>query len=134
MTLSAVNTVTPRHVFPSNYQMRCTGLLNSSTAFNDQGVYCRLLKGQSNVIAVDVGHWAVLLYGIEHKSFKAAEAEIEPWSVGHGSGKAKSGRHTELFVSSLSPLRSFRHGRASWVVEVQQLSGFVEGLAGGIVY
>jgi len=96
------------------HQTRVTGLTNRTPTLDYQRVHHRLFKGARNVgpplfLITPFRHF--FPQGIERKSFKATEAEIQTWPIRHRAGK--------MVTPWLTPLRQCRQRRPTGIGQPQ---------------
>ena len=99
-------------------------MLQRALALDHQGIDHRILEGAGD-IGARLRVVRILTNGIGGKGLQAGKAKVEPGTIGHRTREGKTSRHALL--------RHFRQHRAAGIVEPQQLGGFVEGFAGGVV-
>ncbi len=112
-----------------DHQRLQAGLLQRTAALDCERFDHRLLECKGDVaaglLAVVTGR-PTLLECIEGKGLQAAEAEIEPWPIGHRPRKHETPRHAVLGQPG--------DFRPAGIRQAHQLGGLVEGLAGSIIH
>ena len=104
------------------------GLLEGALALDGQSLYHRMLEGQRDVatgLLTVVSSALALMPGVQGEGFKAAEAELQAWPVGHWPRKDETPCH--------APARESRDLRAARIMQAHHLRSFVERLTGGII-
>ena len=99
-------------------------MLEGTFAFDRQRIHHRILEGAGDVgtrlIVVAVG-----ANGVGGEGFQPGEAEVQPRTIGHRPREGETPRRALL--------RHLRQHRPAGIIQAEQLGGFVERFAGGIV-